>query len=125
MLKFQGNYALQHSEDEANGNRIADAPGQQLYLSANWKFRPDWSVETQMNWVADRKRAANDTRPQIDDYSIVDLTLRKNNIIKRLDISVAARNLFDTDAYEPSLAAIPGDYLLAGRSFWAEMSYRF
>ncbi|HEY5672240.1 MAG TPA: TonB-dependent receptor [Malonomonas sp.] len=127
-LKIQGNYALQHSEDVATGNRIADAPGQELYLSANWKFLPDWSVETQLNWVADRKRAANDTRPQIDDYSIVNLTLHKNNILKRFDVSVAARNLFDTDAYEPSRAGIPGftgDYPLAGRSFWAEVSYRF
>ena len=124
-LKFQGNYAWQHSEDVATGERIADAPGQQLLLSANWKFLPDWSVEPQINWIADRKRAANDTRPQIDDYTIVDLTLRKNNLFKKVDVSVAARNLFETDAREPSLAAIPGDYPLAGRSFWAEIRYRF
>ena len=116
---------MQHSEDTKTGNRIPDAPGQQLFLDANWKFLSDWSFDTNLNWIADRKRSENDPRPEIADYTIVNLTLRRMNIVHGLDAAVAARNIFDDNAYEPSAPIIPSDYPLAGRSFWVEISYRF
>jgi len=40
-------------------------------------------------------------------------------------LSLVVKNLFDTDAREPSSAAIPNDYPLEGRSIWGELQYRF
>ncbi len=124
-LRLKANYAWQHSEDSDNGNDIHDAPGQQLYLSANWQFTPQWFLNSQLNWVGDRERAAGDTRPEIDDYTLVNLSLRREEIAPNLDITLSALNLFDEDAYEPSNGVIPDDYPLEGRSVWLQLSYRF
>ncbi|MCK4620832.1 MAG: TonB-dependent receptor [Desulfuromonadales bacterium] len=124
-LQIHGNYAWQHSEDSATGKRIADAPGQQAFLSASWAFLPLWSLNPQINWVADRKRAADDSREEINDYTLVHLTLHRKEIYNHWDFSLAIRNLLDEEAYEPSTATIPDDYPLEGRSCWAEISYRF
>jgi iron complex outermembrane receptor protein len=132
-LQLGGNYAWQHSEDADTGKRIPDAPGQQLLLHADWKFLPDWSVRPQLNWVASRKRSDADSRSDIDDFTLVDLTLRRRNLLKNFELAVAVRNVFDEDAREPSSGpeaaglpiSIPDDYPLEGRSVWAEVRYRF
>ncbi len=129
QLKLMGSYAWQHSEDANSGKRVADAPGQQLLLAADWRFMPDWLLHPQINWVASRHRAVGDTRDEIDDYILVDLTLRRMNLVQGLDLTLAARNLFDEDAREPSSGtapiAIPNDYPMEGRSLWAELRWSF
>lgn len=72
-------------------------------------------------------------RPDIDDYGLVNLTLRRKNIVKHWDIGLAVRNLFDENAREPSPydpttplgAQIPDDYPMEGQSFWAELRFHF
>jgi len=122
-LHLSGNYAWQNSEDKDTGDRIADAPGQTIYLDARWRFLPDWSFDTQLVDVSDRKRAAGDTRSDIDDYTLVNMTLRRKKIAKRWQLAASVRNLFDEDAREPSTGAIPDDYPLAERSVYAELRY--
>ncbi len=125
QLDLYGNFSWQHSEDRATGHRIADAPGKQLFLNANWKFLPDWNLHPQFNWVAGRKRAATDTRAEIEDYATVDITLSRKNIAGHWDISITTMNIFDEDAMEPSNPVLAEDIKLAGRSFWAAATYRF
>ncbi|WP_305046960.1 TonB-dependent receptor plug domain-containing protein [Geoalkalibacter sp.] len=124
-LRLRGHYAWQRSEDAETKQRIADAPGQKVYLSANWEFLPDWSICPQYRWIGSRKRAGNDPRSAVDDYSLVDLALRRDSILDHLNLALVVRNLFDKDAREPSNQVIPGDYPLEGRQFLAEISYRF
>jgi iron complex outermembrane receptor protein len=122
-LRLGGNYAMQYSEDKDTGDRIADAPRQQIYLDARWSFLPDWSFDTQLVSVGDRKRAAGDARSDIDDYTLVNVTLRRRRFAKHWELAASVRNLFDEDASEPSTGAIPDDYPLAERSVYAELSY--
>ncbi len=124
-LKLFGNYAWQHAEDRDSGSRIADAPGQQLYLAGEWKFWPYWSVTPKLSWIADRHRAPDDSRADIADYTLVDLTLRRSKLFEHFELAVAVRNLFDEDAREPSSGTIPDDYPLEGRNLWAELRYAF
>lgn len=123
-LLVGGNYAWQHSQDADSRQRIPDAPSQQLLLMADWRFRPNWYFHPQINWVGSRKRAAGDSRSEIDDYALVDLTLRHKEIFNHLNLALAVRNIFDENAREPSDGTIPGDYPLEGRSFWVELSWR-
>ncbi len=127
QLTLMGSYAWQHSEDTKTGKRVADAPGQQLLLAANWRFMPDWLLHPQINWVANRHRPTDDTRDKVNDYILVNLTLRRTNIFNNIDFKMVVRNIFDEDAREPSTIAsnILNDYPLEGRSLWAEFSYRF
>jgi outer membrane receptor for ferrienterochelin and colicins len=124
-LRLSANFSYQHSTDRSTGEVIPDAPAMKFYANAHWKFLPGWSLDGQYFWVGGRHRAEGDTRPDIKDYDLVNMTLRKKNIMKHWDLAVAVRNLFNNDASEPSPAVIPNDYPLERRNFWAELRYNF
>jgi len=126
-LELVGNYAYQHSEDKETGETSGMAPEHQLYARLDWTMFPGWSLHPQANYVADRARQSGDTRPPVDNYTWVDLTLRYRPNIKGLNVAFSVRNLTDTDAREPSPAPglIPNDLPLAGRSYFGELSYRW
>jgi iron complex outermembrane receptor protein len=128
-LKLIGNYSFQKSMDEALDHDAGNAPHHQVYLRANWEFLPDWQFVPQAKWILDRDRAEGDDRPEIGDYTWVDLTLRRTRLADHFEVAFSVRNLFDVDAREPSLPgpplAIPNDLPLAGRSFFGEIRVRF
>ena len=97
----------------------------QAYANLHWTFRPHWSLDGQYFWIANRHRAAGDTRQETPDYSLVNLTLRRTGIAGHWDAALAVRNLFNEDAREPALAAIPNDYPMPSRTLWAEIRYNF
>jgi len=126
------NYAFQRAKDENANHDAGNAPHHQIYLRTDWQFLPHWYTSTQVNWVADRKRVFYDYRPNIDDYTTVDLTLHRTNFNKHWDFSIAVRNLFNEDAREPSfgpdktgIVAVPNDLPLAGRHYFIELRYQF
>ncbi|MEO0332406.1 MAG: TonB-dependent receptor, partial [Bacteroidota bacterium] len=124
--RISGNYSRQESENSDTGETIADAPGQQFTFNSFWQLNSKWLISSQINWVADRERSNTDNRSAIDDYTITDLTLRKNNIYKGLDIALGIRNLFDENAREPSDGLfIQNDFPLEGRNLWLELRYQF
>lgn len=124
-LHLTANYAWQRNVDESTDADAGNAPRQQLYGRADWRFLAGWQASTQLNWVMDRRRAAGDTRPDVPDYHTVDLTLRSVAVGRGWDVAASVRNLFDEDAFEPSLAGsgITYDLPLPGRSFWLQLRY--
>ncbi len=124
-LRVKANYSLSRSEDKSLKQDIPDAPNKQFTGQALWRIDDGWSLNALINWVGDRKRADGDGRDAIDDYTSLDLTLRKKNILRNFDISIAIRNVFDDDRREPSSGVIVDDYPLASRSTWIELGYSF
>ncbi len=124
-LRVKADFAFQRSKDKSTKARVPDAPGMQLHINPQWSFAPDWTLDAQFYWIGDRHRASGDTRPEIDDYGLVHLTLRRKNILKHFDLAFAVRNLFDEDARIPSDGRIPNDYPMEGRSIWGEVRYTF
>ncbi len=126
-LRLSGNYAQQRSIDEATNQDAGNAPWHHVYARADWRFMPRWTLDTQLNYVADRKREASDLRPPIADYHTVDLTLRNQQRNSDWDFTVKVRNLFNADAREPSPAPglIPNDLPLAGREWRFELRHQF
>jgi len=125
-LDVNASYAWQHSEDKHTNQQVADAPRQQIYLSSQWQFINGYHLSPQLIWIGDRKRAATDSRNAIDDYTLVNLTLRVDSVFNTpFQLAISGRNIFDEDAYEPSSGTIADDYPLEGRSIWVELSYRF
>ncbi len=122
---LKANCALQDSEDKETGAPVANTPRLQFYINPHWVFLPDWSLDGQIKWIGNRKRAPGDTRDNIDDYTLVGLTLRRKNLWKHWDLAAAVRNLLDEDAREPTGPAIPGDYPMAGRSIFAEVRFSY
>ncbi len=126
------NYAVQHATDEQD-REVPNAPGQEAYLRADWLVIPNWYLDTQINWIADRTRTFGDPRPAIDDDTTLDITLRYKDIRQgRWNFAFGIRNILDADTREPSqgpdsfgLISIPNDLPLAGRNYFLELRYRF
>ena len=126
-LRLSGHYAYQRSTDETTNQDAGLAPHHHVYARADWRLARGWTLSGQINHVADRHRQAGDSRPPIPDYTIADLTLR-STWYKRWQFSLSLRNLFNTDAREPTGAAsatnIPGDLPLPGRNGYLEVRYQ-
>lgn len=126
-LRLTGNVSLQRAVDKDSGHDAGLAPRRRYFAQADWRFAPRWQVGSTLNHVADRKRQPGDGRPELDDYTTVDLTLRREKIFDRTELRLTALNVFDADAREPSLAPgnNPQDLPLAGRSFFVQMRFDF
>ena len=123
-LRLTGNISLQHSTDEATGQDAGIAPHRRLFGRADWRLAPLWQFGTTVNHVADRKREPGDTRPQIPDYTTVDLTLRREKLAGNWDVRAMVINLFNADAREPtfySVKGMPSDLPLPGRAFYIQL----
>lgn len=126
-LRLSANFAHQRSFDAATGKDAGYAPQHELYARADWAIGQGLVLSPQINWVADRKRAAGDNRPAVPDYATVDLTLRTTSGFGQWDFAVTVRNLFNADAREPSLApgqALPNDLPTAPQAVYFQAIYR-
>ncbi len=126
-LRLAGSLSLQRSTDEATGQDAGLAPHKRLFGRADWRIAPSWQFGTTINHVADRKRQSGDARPQIADYTTVDLSLRHEKFAGSWDIRASVLNLFNQDAREPTFAPgnIPFDLPLPGRAFYIQVQHNF
>ncbi|MBQ0712522.1 MAG: TonB-dependent receptor [Porticoccus sp.] len=133
-LELSSNFSWQKSEDRNLDADAAHSPEKQLYMAANWQPTELWNIHVQANWVMDRNRAAgaDDFRSDIDNYALVDLTIRRKSLWDHVDIALLVKNLFDEGAREPSLAGgvgfpvpIEDDLPLAGQTISGEIRYNF
>lgn len=126
-LRLSGNLGLQRSVEDTTSTDAGYAPRRMLNARADWSIANGWLLSGQVNHVADRRRAAGDTRPPIADYTTADLTLRTGQSRGDWDFAVSVRNLFNADAREPSMApgqSLPQDIPLARRSLYVQAAYR-
>ncbi|MBL8404162.1 MAG: TonB-dependent receptor [Dechloromonas sp.] len=124
-LRLTGHYAYQRNIDQTTHQDAGYAPRQHLYTRADWRVYSDWRLSGQVNYVADRARPAGDTRPQVPDYTSVDLTLRTSPRKRGWDFSGSVFNLFNADIREPTKAAsgIVYDLPMPRRTFWLQARY--
>lgn len=129
-LRLAASYAHQHATDTTSGDAAGLSPRHQVHARADWRFTRGWLANASVNWVGEREREPLDPRPTLGSYTTVDLTVRSDRSRHAWEIAASVRNLFDADAREPSpfgqpTVPIPKDLPLAGRSFYAQATYRF
>lgn len=127
-LRLTADYAYQRATDQASHQDAGYAPHHHYYARADWQAIPGWLLSGQINRVADRKRAQGDTRPDIADYTTLDLSLSSQRSKQGWAVSASVHNLGNADVREPSLApgtALPNDLPMAGRAWYLQLSYRF
>lgn len=124
-LRLSGHYAYQKNIDQTTKHDAGYAPHHHLYSRADWRFVTGWQLSGQVNYVADRNRAFGDMRPQIPDYTSVDMTLRSERTKHGWDFSASIYNLFDADIREPSKtgSGITFDLPMPGRTFWLQARF--
>ena len=125
QLQLNLSYSQQDAEHSKTNQRIPDAPGQQIKANMNWLLSSNWSLNSQANWVGKRERAHTDLRPEIENYTLLNLTLNRKNILPDLDLQLAVRNAANAEAREPSSGTIADDYPLEARSLWLGLNYTF
>jgi len=123
QLKIKFGYAWQQAEN-SNNNTIADAPKSTFDMNIQWQISPNFSLYTASFWITSRKRAITDLRPAIDDYNLTNITLNYTGF-DYITLTLAARNLFDSNAKEASNGVIAEDYPLEERGYWltAKVTY--
>jgi len=128
-FNLTGNYSWLSAED-GNEFDVHSVPEQQFYLSAFYDISDVWKMSLKTNWVMDRVRAADDLRDPIDDYNITDLSLDWNSNKGSTTVSLIVKNLFDTDALEPTankgpVVNVPNDLPLPGRTTLVQVAFSF
>ena len=123
QLKVKLGYAWQNAKDIHN-NTIADAPQSTIDINIQWQLSADLSLYADSFWITNRNRAVTDLRTTINDYNLTNLTLNYTGFDK-ITLTLAAKNLFDSNAKEASNGVIADDYPLEKRGFWltAKVNY--
>lgn len=121
------NFSWQHTEDKATNQDPGLSPHYLAYGKLSWKPHHRWTLSTQVNYVAERLREANDTRTAIDDYMTWNFAIVRSDRKNDWSARFTARNIFNQDAREPSQSPglIANDIPTSGRSFWLESGYHF
>ena len=136
-VRLSANYSRQQSIDEATHTDAGYAPHNHVFAKAYWRFADNWMFSPQLDWVADRRRVKGDTRPQVTDYTTLDMTLRNTRDKGKWDFAASVRNLFNATVLEPTLylappgnlpaypsSALPNDLPMTSRSVWLQMMYK-
>ena len=124
-LRTRANAAWFKVTDKDSGDIVPNSARAQAYGNIHYQFIPKWSVDSQWFWIRYRARVVTDTREAIDDYHLVNLTLRRKDLFKHADLAIAVRNIFDADVREPSNPLITNDYPMNSRGVWAELKIKF
>ncbi|MFZ6746843.1 TonB-dependent receptor plug domain-containing protein [Undibacterium sp. JH2W] len=127
-LRLAGNFAYQRAVDDLTQKDPGLTPRHHAYLRADWQVA-DWRLNTQLNHVADRQREPGDTRPNVKDYTTLDLTLGSNKKYAGWDWLISVRNLLNADVREPStystpFVSMPNDIPMGGRAMLVQLSYK-
>ncbi|HEX5364073.1 MAG TPA: TonB-dependent receptor, partial [Gallionella sp.] len=105
-LKLSGSYSLQHSIDSASGKDAGMSPHRRLFARADWQVAPFWQLGTTLNHVAGRMREPGDPRALIPDYTLVNLTMRREKFAGNWEVRAMVSNLFDRKAWEPTFLTV-------------------
>jgi iron complex outermembrane receptor protein len=121
-LQLYANYTVREPSDDEY--QTYDQPNQDGYLRADFAFAPGWHWNLQNHWIGERERRPGDARAPLADYWLTDTTLRYSTA-DRVAYALSVRNLFDSDAREPTSASIPADLPLPERNYYAEVRFEF
>jgi outer membrane receptor for ferrienterochelin and colicin len=110
----------------SNTNNTGLLPEHMAKALINWEFIKDWRIGTQLNWIGERHRSANDPRGNLSDYLVLGLTL-STKIAKPVEFTLRANNLLGMTAKEasPNPTLLPGDIPVTERSILGQVKWSF
>lgn len=110
----------------SNTNNTGLLPEHMVKALINWEFTKDWAIGSQLNWIGERRRGANDPRSDLGDYLVLGLTL-STKIAKPLEFTLRANNLLGMNAKDPTLnpTLMPGDIPVTDRSILGQVKWSF
>lgn len=105
---------------------IATSPRFEPYIEFDYKTASRINTNIAIVGVTDRKRRINDERAPIDDYTVVNASLTKADlIIPGMNFTLSVQNLFDEDAREDISPNIPFDLPVYPRRVLVGLTYKY
>lgn len=123
VWRLQGSYSYHNARIKQNNTAVPDVPRRLLKLNLGYQLSSNWSISSQLFQVGDRKRKPTDPRQNIDDYTLWNMTLQGDNILKNTHFNITVRNLLNEDIREPSSGEIAEDYPMESRGVWVGLDF--
>ncbi len=119
------------TNDDVTG--VAELVSNFGFLFQPW---PDYAFGVQFKAIGDRSREPGDSRPDLDGYTVIDVTANMFNLgVRNLNLRAGIKNIFDNDIVYPApMASLPGgavvpgylnDYPQTGREIFLQLDYLF
>jgi len=128
-LKWRLSYTWQDPRNDITGQRLPYVPSQRATASLNYPLTRYLNLHGDLHWTGPRPRDTGDTRPEMPDYTTVDLALTAHDFLQGLELQLALFNLFDQRYSDPDTSGaaqkIPGDFPREGISAQANVLYKF
>ena len=134
-LKLDSTLSYVEAKDMDTHEHVADVG--HLIGNLGLMYRPlmDYVFSVQYRYVGKKERAVADTRADLSDYELVDVSAAVEDLFTPgLSWRAGVKNLFDADVRLPSplvsfggalIPSYPEDYPRPGREFWMQMEYGF
>lgn len=128
-LYWKLSYAYQNPRDADTNQRLPYVPSQRASGSVNYALSKYVNLHSDVLWTGSRPRPQGDTRPDMPDYTTVDLAVTLKNFFKTMEIQATVHNLFDHRYSDPDTSGaknlVPGDFPREGISGFVTASYKF
>jgi outer membrane receptor for ferrienterochelin and colicins len=128
-VRGRANYTIQWTEDKQNGGRLTNSPQHLAKFNIMVPvMKEKIFVGIEEQYTSRRKTQAGNNASE---FFITNLTLFSQNIVKHLELSVSAYNLFDKKYSDPGLEEPNPPYTVLdtiqqdGRTFRVKLTYRF
>ncbi len=117
------NYTFQNPKSEGTSQDLENISKHEGYLALNYRINTYLNLYTDAKYTGKQTRNSTDSRDEVDSFITSNATLlAKNLILKDLQMKFSVYNLFNEKSYD---ANSPYDYPIAGRSYMAELTYKF
>lgn len=135
-LNWKLSYIWQDPRNADTDERLPYVPSQRASGSVNYAMSQYVNLHTDVLWTGPRPRDIGDSRPEVPDYTTVDLAVTFRNFYKTLEIQATVRNIFDASYRDPDTSGgsvnlagtgpkVPYDFPREGISGFLTVSYRF
>jgi iron complex outermembrane receptor protein len=119
-------YSNQHAEGAGSGEPAAGTPTHIGNLGATFSLAGGTRITPSLLFRSSRPRVADDPRPPVDGYALVNLAVRVPNVYRGLVVSLSLQNLLNKLYHDPApVGGVPGDYPRPGRRLFLSATYQF
>lgn len=117
------NYTYQNPKNEETSQNLENISKHEGYLALNYRINNYLNLYTDAKYTGEQTRSAADTRARVESSITSNATLlAKDLFLKDLQMKFSLYNIFDEKSYDSNS---PYDYPREGRSYMAELSYKF
>ncbi|EDZ63577.1 TonB-dependent receptor [Sulfurimonas gotlandica GD1] len=117
------NYTYQKPENELTGDELENISNHEAYLGLNYRIDRHFNLYADAKFIGKQTRSTSDTREAVQSSITSNATLlAKDIMLKDLEMKFSIYNLFDEKSYD---SYSPYDYPLGGRTYMAQLSYKF